>query len=226
MEMDLLLNRSELLMQNIGELIAHPLYDQSIRLDISAQACFLSLEHAAAVRLLASNGMMISAPVMLRCQFEALTRGIWSLYCAADEQLELLSIVLSEQSVEAGRSMPSASVMLQALKAVPNAAEPMRCLSEFKEHSWKALNSYVHSGLHAFRRQAEGYPAELAIGMVRQSNGLMMLAGMQIALLTGVPGGQKLFLPLNERFGDCFLFIGPRDASESFRNTRRDTAPS
>lgn len=205
MEIELLINRSELLMQNLSELLAHPLYDESTRIGISAQATWLSLEHAAAFRVLVGSRMLISAPAMLRCQFEALTRGIWSFYGATDEQLELLNKPLQVETADASRSLPMAPVMLDQLSKIPMADEPVRCLSEFKSHSWKALNSYVHSGLHPLRRQAEGYPLELVIGMLKQSNGLAILAGMQIAVLTGVPGLQKKLAVLHDRFGGCLI---------------------
>jgi len=217
MEIELLVNRSELLMQNLSELLAHPLYDGSTRLGVSAQATCLSLEHAAAVRVLVCSGMTLSAPAMLRCQFEALARGIWSLYCASEAQLESLSKPLDNESADASRSLPAVGAMLDQLGKVPVANEAVRCLSEFKLHSWKALNSYVHSGLHPLRRQADGYPLELAIATVRQSNGLAMLAGMQIAILTGVPGLQKTVVALNCRFGSCL----PIPAEESMSTRTR-----
>jgi hypothetical protein len=59
-------------------------------------------------------------------------------------------------------------------------------LSRFKDSSWKALNSYVHAGIHPLQRQATGYPVTLVDQIFRVSCGLSIVAGMQAAALTGI----------------------------------------
>ncbi|HBZ47259.1 MAG TPA: hypothetical protein DEO93_08385 [Stenotrophomonas sp.] len=198
-----LLLRSDLLMQNIQEVLHHPLYDHSARIGLSAEYVILSLEHAAAVRCLLEAGIMSSAPVLLRCQFESLLRAMWVFYCSSGETLEKLETSLLTGPDQANASMPTASGMLNELDAVPLVAAAVATLREFQTYSWKPLNSYVHSGDHPLWRQVTGYPPELSCQLLQQSNGLAFMAAMQLAILTGVNGLQKELLKLNDRFREC-----------------------
>ena len=58
-------------------------------------------------------------------------------------------------------------------------------LAEFNEYSRHALNSYVHSGIHPLRRVREGFPVEMALNLIRISNGLMHMAYRMLAVLMG-----------------------------------------
>lgn len=40
-------------------------------------------------------------------------------------------------------------------------------LNEFKSQQCKALNSYVHAGVHALQRHTVGYPEKLVIDIVK-----------------------------------------------------------
>lgn len=201
--LDQLLRRSDLLMQNIQEVLRHPLYDHSARIGLSAEYVILSLEHAAAVRCLLEADFMSSAPVLLRCQFESLLRAMWVFYRASDETLEKLEASLRTGPDQANASMPAALKMLNELDEVPLVTPAVVSLREFQTYSWKPLNSYVHSGDHPLWRQVNGYPPELACQLLKQSNGLAFMAAMQLAILTGVNGLQKELLKLNGRFMEC-----------------------
>lgn len=56
--------------------------------------------------------------------------------------------------------------MLDALAKLPAAQVPFDALSELKASGWRALNSYVHGGLHPLARMSDGYPLELILGTV------------------------------------------------------------
>ena len=60
-----------------------------------------------------------------------------------------------------------------------------QALANFKENSWKALNSFVHAGIHPIQRQESGYPVQLVEQILRNCNGLAVVVGMQAAVLTG-----------------------------------------
>ncbi len=201
--LDQILHRSDALMQNMQEVLHHPLYDDSARIALSAEYVILSLEHAAAVRRLLEVGVMSSAPILLRCQFESLLRAMWVFYRASDATLEKLEASILTGPDQAKASMPTASRMLNELDAVAPVAAAVVSLREFQTYSWKPLNSYVHSGDHPLWRQVNGYPPELACQLLKQSNGLAFMAGMQLAILTGVEGLQRELLQLNDRFREC-----------------------
>lgn len=211
--MDQLFRRSSLLLQNALELINHPLYNDSQRTVASADACQLAIDHGGALRSLLEGRFGTSAPAMLRCQFEALTRSLWLLHCATDEQVEFIMTTAMEGMTSEAR-LPMATDMMRQLRQVPVVAHPLELLDELKASGWMAMNSYVHGGVHAMQRTREGFPTELAIAILKLSNGLSMLAVMQLAALTGVPKLQRLLLPLNDAYGDC-LPIKTRASSSS-----------
>lgn len=196
--------RSELLVQNIIQVIDRPPYDNSARLVVSGNLCQMSIEHSCAFRGLAENRMFASSFVVLRAQFEATLRAVWALYSATDNQISRISARLTMVAEQSAKNLPQVQNMLDSLATAPNAKVPFDALSEFKGSAWRALNSYTHGGIHPLNRMADGYPRELVIANVKISNALAMVAAMQFCTLTGINGHQKQLTPLNERFRDCF----------------------
>lgn len=195
--------RSELLIQNIVEIVDRPAYDTSARFAVSGNLCQMSIEHSCAFRLLAESRMFASSFVVLRAQFEAALRAVWVLYVATDSQISRISARLSAETEQSAKNMPQVQDMLDSLAVVSNAKVPFDALSEFKGSAWRALNSYAHGGIHPLSRMADGYPLELIIANVKVSNALAMIAAMQFCILTGIDGLQKQLAPLDERFSDC-----------------------
>jgi hypothetical protein len=202
--MEDLLNRSALLRQAILSTVDHPLADDSPRLLASMDAALLSLEHAEALRTLLQAGMAPSAMALMRCQYEAFTRSVWILHCATDDQVELLSLPPETGTSEKG--LPMLSKMLDAFAKVSELDNLLPHLIELRVHAWAPLNSFVHAGVHAMSRSRDGFPAPLAINVIRMSNNLSMMAGQHLAVLTGVPDLQKEVLRLDEIFAECLLF--------------------
>ncbi|MGE8230972.1 hypothetical protein K7567_01950 [Stenotrophomonas maltophilia] len=202
--MEDLLNRSALLRQAILSTVDYPLADDSPRLLASLDAALLSLEHADALRTLLQAGMASSAMALMRCQYEAFTRSVWILHCAADEQVELLS--LPPEAGMSEKALPMLSKMLEAFAEVSELGNLLPHLIELKLHAWTPLNSFVHAGVHAMNRGRDGFPMPLAINVIRMSNNLSMMAGQHLAILTGVPDLQKKVLRLNETYAECLLF--------------------
>lgn len=180
------------------QLIDLPLFDDSTRLAVSEVACSMSLEHWAATRSLLESGMLPSAAIVHRSQFEALLRSIWILYAATEEQLSKLSKGLSVETEQNAKNLPQAVAVNK--KGPPQAYE---ALNRFKENSWKALNSYVHTGIHPIKRHAEGYPVQLIENIARNANGLAVLSAMQAAVLSGVQPLQREIVDLATHYPDC-----------------------
>mgnify|MGYP005993375671 CR=1 FL=1 len=76
-------------------------------------------------------------------------------------------------------------------------------LNEFKDIQWKALNSYVHGGVHALQRHSSGYPEQLVIDIVKSSNGLLSMTAMMVAILTGNLVIVKDISKIQRRHKDC-----------------------
>lgn len=202
--MEDLLTRSALLRQAILSTVDYPLADDSPRLLASLDAALLSLEHADALRTLLQARMASSAMALMRCQYEAFTRSVWILHCAADEQVELLC--LPPEAGTSEQKLPMLSKMLEAFAKVAELDNLLPHLIELKVHAWAPLNSFVHAGVHAMSRSRDGFPMPLAINVIRMSNNLSMMAGQHLAILTGVPELQKQVLRLDETFAECLLF--------------------
>ncbi|MCA9640523.1 MAG: hypothetical protein KC492_07485 [Myxococcales bacterium] len=183
-------------------LIKVPLFDESPRIRISDVACSLSLEHWTSARSLLRLGLLPSAIVVHRAQFEALARSIWLLYAAPDEQLSKLAATLSLESEQAAKNMPQTADMMKALeKRAPPPA--YAALFRFKENSWKALNSYAHAGIHPIRRHDDGYPARLLQDVLCNANGLAVVGCMQAAVLSGQQPLQRSILNVATEHPSC-----------------------
>lgn len=193
---------TEELAAKLLKLIDLPLFNDSSRFVVSDVACSMSMEHWAATRSLLDAGMLPSAVVVHRAQFESLLRSIWIFYAAPDEQLSKLSAELTVETEQNAKNIPQVADMMAAVnkKGPPQAYE---ALNRFKENSWKALNSYAHAGLHPIRRHAEGYPIQLIESIARNANGLAILSAMQVAVLSGMQPLQREILDLAAQYPDC-----------------------
>ncbi|MBW0172135.1 MAG: hypothetical protein KXJ61_18100 [Hydrogenophaga sp.] len=160
-------------------------YDGSTRINASVSAACVALEHGRALRVLIAQGLPTAALSLLRLQLEALTRAVWLLYAATDLSVEKLAAPLSKDTEAAANKLPMLADMLKQLAAKPAAAQPLLGLQAFKDNNAAALNSFVHGGIHALHRYTQGFPAPLLIGAVRNCNGLLLMAGMMLAVLAG-----------------------------------------
>lgn len=197
-----LFDESDALAEELMALVAVPLFDDSPRIRTSDVACSLSLEHWASARTLLRFGLLPSAIVVHRAQFEALTRSIWLLYAASDDHVSKLIATLSLESEQAAKNMPQTAEMMQDLakKAPPQAYD---ALARFKENSWKALNSFAHAGLHPIRRHDDGYPVQLLHDVLRNANGLAAVGCMQAAALSGQQALQRSVLNVTGKHPAC-----------------------
>jgi hypothetical protein len=164
------------------------------------------MEHAIALRALTAVGLPTSAVSLMRLQFEALTRAMWLVYAASEIQIEKLQAPLTSEGEQAAKNLPGATEMIRQIEnrvgqGVPVAAHLM--LSHFKDVSWSAMNSFVHGGIHALRRTADGFPLHLDLQVLRNSNGLTTMTGMTLAILTGREDITKPMSKIQIEFADC-----------------------
>lgn len=202
MESTGIFEQSDAVADRLLAVIDLPLMDQSSRIRTSDVACSLALEHWSAARALLRAGLLPSALVMHRAQFEALVRSIWLAYVASAEQVAKLSADLNLESEQAAKNLPQVADMLGTLekKGPPQAFE---ALSRFKENSWKALNSYVHAGIHPLRRHSDGYPVKLIHDVLRNTNGVGVMICMQAVVLSGQQPLQRTLLDIAGQQPGC-----------------------
>ena len=179
-----ILEASEDLAALLAVVLEVPLYDDSQRMRVSHLASSVAFEHGNACRALLTAGMVASGLVVHRAQYEAAVRAVWALYAASELQVEKLASTLAVETEQEAKNLPLVAEMMAALstKAPPPAYQ---ALASFKENSWKALNSFAHAGIHPLQRQESGYPTRLVEQILRNCNGLAVVAAMQAAVLTG-----------------------------------------
>lgn len=179
-----LLARSAALHETLADFLGLALDDPGPRSRVSRLICGISFEHAESVKMLITAGNFTSAAGLMRLQYEAVVRAMWVYYAATDGFVEKLSASLTEETARKAASLPMVGEMLEAMKSkAPDVAIDM--LNEFREHQWKPLSSYVHGGLHAIDRHEKGYPFPLMHGLLRSSNGLLIMAGQMLVILHG-----------------------------------------
>ncbi|HIO29547.1 DUF6988 family protein [Marinobacter salarius] len=186
----------------LQKLIDLPLCDSSARVRISDVACSLSLEHWHSARSLLRAGLLPSAVVIHRAQFEALTRSAWVLFGASNEQVSKLTADLSLESEQAAKNMPQIAQMVKSLES-NGPIQLYTALVRFKDNSWKALNSYAHAGIHPIRRHHDGYPMKLLHDVQRNANGLAVMSCMQAVVLGGKPQLQRNVLGVAAKYPMC-----------------------
>ena len=204
--MDRMLQRSDELYEKLLDLLDDTEFDGSPRGEAAFGMCVVALEHGTALRALMAIGLPNSAVSLMRLQFEALTRAMWLIYAANDHAIAKLLAPLTLKTEQAAKNLPSVSEMIDQLgkrvgRGVPIAAHQM--LVQFKDVSWRAMNSFVHGGIHPLRRSVEGFPVHLALQILRNSNGLTTMNGMALAILTGDEAIAKPMSKIQPEFADC-----------------------
>ena len=202
MDFDSALDESDAFDDELIALVDLPLCNDSDKVSVANVACSLSFEHWRALRLLLRDGLLPSALVVHRSQFEAILRSIWLTYAASESDIAKLTANLDLASEQSAKNISQTQQMMDAL-AKSGPKEACAALARFKDNSWMALNSYAHAGIHPLRRHAEGYPVALAHGVLCNANGLAVMSGMQAAVLSGVQPLQREVIKLAAKRPMC-----------------------
>jgi hypothetical protein len=202
MSSEALFDESDQLAQEFLAQIDLPLLDDSARVRLSGVACSMSLEHWHAARALFCGGLLPSGLVVHRAQFESVVRSIWIVYAASEEHIAKLYETLTLETEQGAKNLPQLTQMMDVLsKKGPSQAYV--ALSRFKENSWKALNSYVHAGIHPLRRHEDGYPTSLLYDVLRNANGVGLISAMHAVVLAGRQPLQHDLLAIAARHPGC-----------------------
>lgn len=98
--------------------------------------------------------------------------------------------------------------MLKQLEANPDTPRHIVAqLREYKDATWKAMNSYAHGGLHPLSRTISGYPPQLIYDITRNVNGATALTTQLLSILTGTPDAMAPVRRLHESFMDILPII-------------------
>lgn len=205
-----LLNRShQLEIELISPSIDLNLYDDSQRLLAVASLTMLSVEHSAGVRYLFKTKCVASAFALFRLQYEALVKSLWVLFVAKDEDIDSIVGELEEARITKNKKVfpPISKMLEQLLSANTPTHSHVLSLVELKDYSWDAMNSFVHSGLHAVRRNITGYPTELIYTIIKQSNNLLSISAYLMAIIKGSSKATKAIIRARQDYQDCFQLI-------------------
>lgn len=178
------------------------------RFMVAFQAASLSLEHGLGALVLLREGIYPSAYSLMRPQYESLVRGIWLLYAASDMWVGKLSESLTLESATRAKDGESVSDMLKHLMHCNIAHTPIvNQLIEYRDMTWKALNSYTHGGLHPLARTLTGYPEQLTCDILLNSNAKVALAAQLSAILTNDQRNMAPISQMHIEFADCLPLL-------------------
>lgn len=206
MDWNQLLARSAEYEDTMYEYYLLPTPDTSLKARLAKVMCSISFEHSQSLKMLLASGNFTSAVCLLRLQYESYVRAVWIYYAAKDSEVSKLAAILDHHSAKRANKLPMLSKMIEDLdkKAPLEAVSPIK---EFKEYSWKSLSSYVHGGLHAVERHARGYPEELLVQALKNSNGVNGMIGMFSAVLSGVQSNVSSLAKVYRDFQDCTQYV-------------------
>lgn len=170
--------------------------------------CSVAFEHAESAKILIASGNFTSAIGLLRLQYEAFIRAMWLWYAATDLSVSKIMSDLTHDNAKNADKLPMLGKMLESLEGkAPKVA--MDQIYEFKEYSWKPLSSYIHGGIHAIHRHSNGYPLPLLHQSLRASNGVSLMVGMLLVILSGNTSLGGKMQKIQSEFLDCLPELKP-----------------
>jgi hypothetical protein len=162
----------------------------------------VAFEHAESAKILLASGNFTSALGLVRLQYEAFVRAMWLFFAASDLAVSKLLSDLTHDSSKRAEKLPMLSEMLRKLDGkAPKVA--LDQLLEFKKYHWKPLSSYIHGGIHAVNRHSLGYPLPLLQQILKASNGLSIMVGMLLIIISGDRTQSGKIPELQFEYPDC-----------------------
>jgi hypothetical protein len=127
----------------VGKLVSGE-YKDDTRVLLLIAYTDLVLEHHESIMVLLGKKLYGSAFSLVRVLFEAFFRAHWTTACAKDADIEKLR----QQDFE----FPGMGTLVSA---IDTAFRTDGFFEEIKKQSWKAMNSYTHSGIRQLSRRFE-----------------------------------------------------------------------
>ena len=206
--LDALLRRTGEFQDAVHAHVGNLVPGQGARYLVAFQAGVLSLEHATGALVPASNGLFPSAYTLMRPQYESLVRGVWLLHVASESWVEKLSEPLTLESANRANEGPMLAEIFKQLDDDRRAPKGLvEQLKQYRNVTWKAMNSYAHGGLHPLSRTLTGYPAQLTFDILRNSNAIVAITMQLAAILSGDPRNMEPVRSLYIKFADCLPIL-------------------
>jgi uncharacterized protein DUF6988 len=107
-----------------------------------------AIEHHEAILLLIRSGLVGSAFALVRSLIEILVRGVWITTCATELQVKKF------------REQDKLDLSFAEMSDTIDNTCGIDFFHDFKVRSWKALNSYTHTGILQLGRRFSGHKVE------------------------------------------------------------------
>ncbi|QOW22996.1 DUF6988 family protein [Novilysobacter avium] len=159
-------------------------------------------QHAMAQWVLVQRELDVSATALVRPTYEALVRVVWTLRGADDSWIEGFFSPTKDalKSHAETRKGPDVAAMLAVIERY-HPAEIFQPLLSLKEHTWRAMHSYVHSGIRPVVQSFVVFPADEAASLLINANGMLMLATNAVRIAHRL---RSPMLPeLQRQYADC-----------------------
>lgn len=172
------IQRSEVLINWIGDRLGGTALPANLRFRLAAGCLDAALEHYRAIVLLIAHSFHGSAFALVRSMFEAYVRGAWLHQCASEDQLQLF------KRGTLGHSFGSFLSDLEKLDAFREGV-----LSSVKKKSWDVMCGFTHTGFdQVVRRNTENdigpnYEVDELIEALDFADGIAIMAGVEFAHL-------------------------------------------
>jgi len=121
--------------------------------------------------------------------------------------VEKLSQPLTIDTAKKANQLPMLAEMLGQLDKSRAPSHLVQQLIQFRDVLWKDLSSFAHGGIHPISRTIEGYPPELVIGAIRNSNALVTIAAQLISIVTSEPPTTEPVRKLVDEYTDCIPIV-------------------
>ena len=180
--------KSKQLDENLLALLAQPPADCSERAEVAYRICMVTIEQAAALRTLASMGLVTAAACMMRMQCETLTYAAWLAYIDEDHPNAVTHLLarLKAGGETLERGLPSMMEMIEHVgkKAKDTASHELHNeLVRLNAISWHTAHSFVYGGLNQRIVNQESDGSAFAIPLIEHSNTLMQITSTILSKL-------------------------------------------
>ena len=148
---------------------------------IAAGCLDMALEHQKSIVLLTAHKLHGSAAALVRLVFESYVRGVWFFYSASEDQLQ--------EFKEKDKLDKKFHELIEDIEKHEAFSEGI--LSNVKELSWGAMNSFTHSGFYQVVRRnkeneiAPDYTDEEILDALESANSFAILTAIAIADISG-----------------------------------------
>ena len=172
-------------------------YEPNPRRRIAMGFLHLSLEHHQSILTLAKCNLLGSSFALLRCQFEAMLRGLWFLRCAPDSDIT--------KFIEGKNLDLRVNQLIDELET--KEVFQSGFLKRYKTGKWKAMNDYTHGGFFQIAARTDGDEvtgrnlSEHTVWILTESSKLSLLSVLDLCLIIENP---QLSKALSDNYFDIF----------------------